>query len=383
MKLFKFFAAIFLSMVMAMHGASAADAVPAEPVQAGNFFQKMDGAIREVGRKASTNLSATMKTTGLSIAADLKATSLSIAGGLALIYLLYEVIQFLGGRTRSMLTVLFDVGIPCAFAAAFIIAYPDMLAKFDAVLDVFRNLGSSNGGNDAFNKILDVYSSVFGNITAAISKAFTANTKFGQLLTNPGAAVANMIDLLATVIFSLAVLFLLLIGVSEVLGLLLIGPFLFAVGVAFGPIMIAGLVTPWTRDYFTKWLQFLVIAAGLQGVINVIFTIAQKLMISVNVGEANGEPTAVALVITAVLLLTINSMVSQAPGIASALFPGTIGVARSAGGSVKEAAKNTARSMKSGTNAAGKGAASVARGGIGGVKNSIRFAQKLGGKKTP
>jgi len=383
MKLFKFFAAIFLCAVMTMHGASAADTAPAAPTEAGNFFQKMDGAVREVGRKASTNLSASMKTTGLAIAADLKTTSLSIAGGLALIYLLYEVLQFLGGRTRSMLTVLFDVGVPCAFAAAFIVAYPDMLAKFDVVLDVFRNLGSNNGGNDAFNKILDVYSTVFANITTAISKAFAANMKFGEFVTNPGAAMTHMIDLLATVIFSIAVLFLLVIGVAEVLGLLLIGPFLFAVGVAFGPIMIAGLVTPWTRDYFTKWLQFIVIAAGLQGVINVIFTIAQKLMLSVNVGEANGEPTAVALVITAVLLLTINSMVSQAPGIASALFPGTIGVARSSGGAVNDAAQKTANTMKKGTNASGKTAASVVRGGIGGVKNSIRFAQKLGGKKTP
>jgi hypothetical protein len=379
MKLLKFLAIVFFFALMATQGARAADTPPADAPQAGNFFASMDGAVREVGRKAGRSLSDTMKGSGYSIAATLTPTALQIAGGLGLIYLLYEIMQFLGGRTKSMLTVLFDVGIPCIFAAAFITQYPILLPKFESILDVFRKMGTSaqGAGGDPFEGILNVYTSVFHIITSAIQKAFSAGLSVVQLLKDPSQFMINWADLLGTILFCLAILVLLMMGVAEVLGLLLIGPFLFAVGTAFGPIMIAGLVTPWTRDYFTKWLQFLVISAGLQGVINVIFTIANNLMQTVGVGGDNAEPTAVVLVITAILLLTINSMISQAPSIASALFPGHVGVARSSGSAAETAMKKAGSGFKSGAKPVGKGAVATGKGMVSGVKMGKKFFGNL------
>lgn len=380
MKIFKLFFAIFFFALMAMHGVSAAE-TPA-PVEAGGFFDSLDGAVREVGRKAGTNLTAAMKSTGYSVAAKLTPTALLIGGGLGLIYLLYEAMQFLSGKTRSMLVVIFDVGIPCVFAAAFITSFPSLLPKFEAVLDVFRTMGTEGaGGATPFDGILNVYASVFQTVAAAMKNAYTNSLSMSTFLTSPGKFVVNYIDLFVTVLFCLVILFVLLTGVSEVLGLLLIGPFLFAVGIAFGPVMIAGLVTPWTRDYFTKWVQFLVISAGLQGVINVIFSIAQNLMHTVGVAQSPGEPTAVSMVIILILLLTINSMVSQAPSIASALFPGHIGVARSNGGALKDAASKGANAGKNVATKAGNVAKATVKGGVGGVKQGIRFAKWVGGSK--
>lgn len=377
MNFLKFITVAFLLALMTLHGASAAE-TPA-PVEAGSFFDKMDGAVREVGRKAGRELGDTLATSGYTIAATVTTTALGIAGALAVVYLLYEVLQFLSGRTTSMLQVLFDVGIPCIFAAAFISQYAMLLPKFEKVLDVFRHLGS--GGQDPFNAILDVYTTVIGKVTSAVGTAFKEVGKafsFSKMLTLSPNVMLALVDLVATVFFALAVLVLLLIGVAEVLGLLLIGPFLFAVGVAFGPIMIAGLVTPWTRDYFSKWLQFIVISAGLTGVINVIFIIAAGLMKSVGVAQNTNEPTAVGLVIMAILMLTINSMVSQAPSIASALFPGHVGVSKSSGGAVVAAGQKAA----AGTKNVGKGIRGTANGVIGGGQRVVRFARsRMGGSK--
>lgn len=397
MNLIKTIAIALLFSLMAMQGARAQDAPPiytADRTQtadagkvpaAGGFFSKMDGAVREVGRKAGRDLGKTLASSGYTVAATMTTTALGIAGALALMYLLYEVLQFLSGRTKSMLQVLFDVGIPCLFAAAFITQYDNLLHMFEGFLDVFRNLAGavSGGASDPFTGILNVYTSVIGKVTDAVQSAFTNTVKAIGLFSGKDGIMVALIDLFLTVLFALGILALLLMGVAEVLGLLLIGPFLFAVGVAFGPIMIAGLVTPWTRDYFTKWLQFLVISAGLSGVINVIFTIAKHLMDSVQIATSSAdEPTAVSLVIIAILILTINSMISQAPSIASALFPGHIGVSKSSGAAATSAAKSAAAGGKN-TFKAGRG---TANGVIGAGQKGFKFAKsRMGGagKATP
>lgn len=341
MNLAKILFSALLVILMAMHSASAAEPAPSshQPAAAGGFFADMDGAIRQFATKADETLAKSMTDSALELAKKASSSALVIGGGLVLIYLMYEIMQFLSGKTRSMLVVLFDIGIPCIFAALLIKEYATILPKFETVLDVIRTLGGAN----PIGAIMDMYGAVLTNVTSAIKHAFeevTAGGKFA-LITNPGAQMLKLADLFLTCLFVLGILALLLMGVSELLGLLLMGPFLYAVGVAFGPIMIAGIVTPWTRDYFTKWLQFLVISAGLTGVINVIFTLAAAIMKKMGVmGYTEGEPTAVSLLILAVLLMTINSMISQAPSIASALFPGHVGVAKSTGQQAKDAVKN-------------------------------------------
>jgi hypothetical protein len=387
MNLIKKILVALLFMAMTLHGASAAStdastAPAAATIDSGAFFAKMDSAVREVGKKAGRDLGKTLATGGYSIADTISTTALGIAGALGLVYLLFEVMQFLSGRTKSMLQVLFDVGIPCIFAAAFITQYGRLLPMFEGFLDVLRHLGGGavGGADDPFNGILSVYTSVIGKITDAIKDAFLAYAGSAIQIIHPGKTLVGLVDLAMTVLFALAILVLLLMGVAEVLGLLLIGPFLFAVGVAFGPIMIAGLVTPWTRDYFTKWLQFLVISAGLTGVINVIFTLAKQLMDSVQVGSAiPGQPTAVGLVIIAILILTINSMISQAPSIASALFPGHVGVSRSSGSeakAVKQAMKGKEGKNKDKSTKLGRGTGN-------GVAGGLKIAGDFAKSKTP
>jgi type IV secretory pathway VirB6-like protein len=136
----------------------------------------------------------------------------------------------------------------------------------------------------------------------------------------------------------------LLISIADVLGLLLLGPFLFAIGIAFGPLMIAGLVTPWTRDYFKKWVQFLVLSAALQAVLTVIISIATTVIGEVkNQMMKSDQPTAVSLFILTILVMLVSSLISQAPAVASAMFPGHIGADSGGGDAANKAAKHVAK----------------------------------------
>lgn len=336
MTISKIFAAFLLCVLMAVAPASAAEPSPSPVQETGDFFSSMSGAVAEFSKDADEKLPARLASAGYEIAASstTKNAALTLAGSLALLYLIYEVVQFLSGHTRSMLQVVVDIGIPVGIAAALIVNYQDQMMSFDKMLDIFRKLGGAN----PIQSIMDMYGSVFGNIGSAIKTTMDNLSNWATAVTDSNKYITYVLDAFAVLLFSIIIAFLLISGIAEVVGLLLLGPFLFAVGVAFGPLMIAGIVTPWTRDYFTKWLQYIVISAGLTGVINVIFGVATQLLNEISRADfTSGEPTAVQLVVVTIVLLTINNMISQAPSIASALFPGHIGASKSAAGAFKQA----------------------------------------------
>jgi len=311
----------------------------AQPQKSGAFFANLEGSMREFNKKINKNLSKVMKDTAVqNIAPKVKKPALAIGGGLALIYLLLESIQFMAGKRNSMVTVLFDVGIPCTFAALLIKNYETRIMQFDELLDVFR---MATLQTDPTSQLMSMYGGVLTDVGKAINSLFVDLVDPIAMVAAPGAWFASLADFLATLIFTLVILYLVLTGIAEVIGLVLFGPFLSAVGMAFGPLLIVGLVTPWTTDYFKKWVQFLVVSAGLTGVINVILSVATSLFGPSGMGllemTGNGEPTAAGMIIVTVLLLTVNSLISQAPSITSALLPGSLGAHRGAGEGVKKA----------------------------------------------
>jgi hypothetical protein len=347
--------------------ANPASAPIATPVasKSGSFFENLEGSMRKFNEKINTDLGATMKHFAVNnVAPKIKQPALVIGSTLALTYLFYEVLQFYAGNRNSMLTVIFDVGIPCCIAAFLIQNYELRVLQFDSMLDVFRMGSIDSGGTNPTNQLMTIYGGILTDIGRALKDLFANVVDVGSILTEPGAWFAGLADFLATVIFLLVILFFILTGISEVMGLLLLGPFLTAVGMAFGPLMIAGLVTPWTTEYFKKWAQFLVISAALTGVINVILSIAGSLLGPSGLGLqglSGGQPTAAGMIIVIVLLLTVNSLISQAPSITNALLPGSIGANRGAAEGMKQAASKSKDSAKSVASGAGKGVKMAAK----------------------
>jgi len=328
------------------------------PAKSGSFFSNLEGSMREFNKKLNNDLGQTMKNYAVNeIAPRIKQPALAIGGGLALLYLLVECLQFFAGNRNSMLTVIFDVGIPCGVAVFLIQNYELRILQFDSMLDVFRmqDIGGAQGPTAL---LMSMYGGILNDVGRAMGTLFLNVVDVGEILTAPGSWFSSFADFLATILFTLVILYFVLTGIAEVMGLLLFGPFLSAVGIAFGPLLIVGLVTPWTTDYFKKWAQFLVISAALTGVINVILSIAGSLLGPSGLGlnQLSGqEPTAAGMIIIVVLLVTVNSLISQAPSITSALLPGTLGAQRGASEGMKKAAERSGNHAKGGAQKTGSG----------------------------
>ena len=314
-------------------------AAQSDAVIQGNFFQNLGDSAKEVASRVSRVSSSTLLGTAKGYASGLIGTGLSIGGALCLIYLCWKVMEHLasGGRGSPPLQILLDVAVPACLAGMFISNYGSYISSLSSLLDAIRNVA---GGTDGLlSNLCSMYQSIFEIVSQAFEDAFEALSEAPNPMT--GDFWLALGDLLMTGIFSIVVCFIAMIGLAEVAGLILMGPFLFAVGVAFGPVFVAGLVTPWTREYTTKWLGFLVSAATLSGVLSVIVALATSVMRTVDVSgaaKAGGGGSAVQMCIACILLLAINSLIAQAPAVASALVPGSIGARSGAGGAVAGAA---------------------------------------------
>ena len=323
----------------------------------GGFFSKLGHLGNVISGKVSNLSTEQFTQTGMNISGSLVTPALVIAGSLSLIYLLFEAVQYLANRSTAPLQIALDVGIPAILAAALISNYSSRMSEFNALLDILRNIGGSPAG--IIDNVVKLYSSVLELVSTCITNAFKAvGSEAWAAITSLGTnsnVMLSLVDLIATILFALLIVALVLLGLAEIVGLLLMGPFLFAIGVAFGPIFLAGLVTPWTRDYTARWVGFIVSAAVLTGVMGILVRISvavfDTLGYQVVIDSAGEMPSALHLAIAAVVLMAINSLIAQAPAIASAITPGTFGARNTAGNAVaagaahmRNNAVNTAKS---------------------------------------
>lgn len=308
----------------------------ADEPQGGGFFKNIGAVAGQIAAKAGSSVTSGMYSAGLGYAARLTSIALAVGGALALAYFLYSVLEFLSDKKGSILNVIFDVAIPAAFVAYLIQNYAGKMDDFNVLLDNFRNIAP-----DPLNGIITYYGQILTMIGKAVME--TIGTLFSReslLGAFQGKLVGNFLDAFATIIFAIVILFIALSGLAEVLGLVLLGPFLFAVGIAFGPIMIASLVTPWTKDYFGKWLGFIVGTAVLTGVVGISIAIASTVLSNLNISTFTADvPISVTLAASAIMIMAVNSIIAQAPSIASAMVPGSIGASQGSGKAVTEAAK--------------------------------------------
>jgi len=335
-----------ISLVLSCGASQAQPAGPSQPPAAenigGGFFNNLYGAANQIKEKASAGVFDTLFNAGLAFARPTVTWALAAAGSLMLVYLMAETLQFMSGRNGSITQLLFDVSLPAALAAYLILNYENLIMQFagsSGFLGQIRNIGG-----DATLTVMDMIGAVLKLISDAISQSWSGLTKAFSVGPNViGAILGGVADVLGTILFSLVIIALCFSSLAEILGLLLLGPFLCAVGVAFGPIFCASLVTPWTRDYFGKWVGFVVGTAVLTGVLAICISIATSLFATFNFASVAGEssPNATTLLIAAIMLMSVNSLISQAPSIASALVPGSIGASRGSAASIHQGWQTT------------------------------------------
>lgn len=308
----------------------------------GGFFSNLEITAQQIGNKFNSDLQQRLGDAGMQYANGLIPFALIIAGGLALVYLMYETLSYLGSSDGSFIQRLFDIGIPAVIAGLLITNYANQIAAFDQdVLSHIRAIGGSPAA-----KVMQFYASILAMIGNSISEAWTA-IDFDWKFWKPELMVLPMVDFVLTIIFCLGVVVIVFSSMAEILGLLLLAPFLYAIAVALGPILISGIVTPWTREYFTKWLGFLIGSAVLAGVLSVVISLAITVFESMGLHSfVEGQSTASKMAMVAIILMAVNNLISQAPSISSALIPGSLGASRSGGSAgfskAKEAGKKGA-----------------------------------------
>lgn len=304
----------------------------------GTFFNNLEDVAKEMRAKTKGSLTGALFNIGMGFAEKIVPVALSVGGGLAIIYVLVEVINMMAGRHTPMVLVIVDIALPVGFCAYVLKNYADIMMVFAGAggfLDAFRNIGG-----DVTLTIMDMYASILTMVGGAIKDSWDAvGIAFSPSLSALSAILTSLFDLIACVLFAIVIILLCFSGLSEIIGLVLMGPFLTAVGVAFGPLFICGLVTPWTREYFSRWLGFIVASAVLSGVVGVCVAIATELFKSFKFAAVSGgiAPSAAGLLIATVAITTINSLIQQAPSIASALVPGSVGASKGSGSALQGA----------------------------------------------
>ncbi|MBK4736076.1 type IV secretion system protein [Noviherbaspirillum pedocola] len=304
----------------ATSGAKLTAAVDSTVQDSGAFFSQIEKIATVAATKFTNAATDSMYTSGMGLANGLVATALEIGGALALFYLMVQFVYMLGDTGGSIKSVLFDVCVPCIVAALLINGFSGYMDMFRGFLDVL-----SSGGSDPVAGLVGFYTGALRMIEVTFAqgtKAIIAAISAGSWST---AAIA-VVDWMGGFLIAIAVLFVIVTGLAEVFGLIILGPFLFAIGVAFGPIFIAGLVTPWTRNFFTTWLHFIIASAMVTGVTRVVVQVTSGLFLSLQIDSlATGTPVAATLGLIGLIVLTFNAILGQVPGIAQALVPGSFG----------------------------------------------------------
>ena len=326
----------------------------------GAFFLELERTTDFVRDRVKTVTSRDLLGAGLGIADGLIVPAMALVGGLAVLHLAVLAIDIMAGRTPA-LQALLDTAIPVSITTMFIGNYKTLMTPFAGLLDVLKNVG---GGIDAtLTKLFSLYKGVF------LIVAFRIFDAFGQILFSIRGGLSGVLyalmELVLSVFFCIVIFFIALASMAQVVALIFMGPFLFAVGVAFGPICIAGLASPWTRDWIRSWFGFMVNAAALTGVTSVLVHLIVTVMDGLQLDQAffgTGPPVAAQLGTLAVLLIAFTSLLSQAPAVTSALFPGTLGARDTGGAAAARAGATAARPMMSAAAVAGGAAGGFAAG---------------------
>ena len=286
----------------------------------GSFFSKIETISITIGAKLKNDFSEKMKATSLEIARNLVVPGLSIGGALSLLYLFFQGIKFLGNsQAKNFTNVIFEVVVLATVAAFLIKNYAVFINSGTGLLNIFANVAGAGLGGD---NIIQFFTSILFMVGLSFKAAFS-NVFDISVLGLGRSLLLAVLDLFFTGVFLLTVLAVTLKILSDCVVFILMGPFLFSIGLAFGPVLIPGLVTPWTRAYFTKWIHFLIASAVLSGVVALVFSLGRFMLEAINFTSFSSAdtPVAINLAISLIFLLAFRTLVRRVPKIVEALVP--------------------------------------------------------------
>lgn len=254
--------------------------------------------------------------------------ALWLAGTLAIITLVWRVLLAMSNR-QSAISAATEVVIFSSIAAL-------LITNFQLVVDQVWNVamvalvGVGLDIGEAFTDFLTAFVHPLG----AVFNKWFIDTKGHQMFS--GTWILSSIDMLGALLMIVAIVILMFMSIANIVGVFIMGPVFFSVGIIFAPFMIATIVSDWTRKWFDQWFNFMVGAAFL----TVTAVAVLKLLTLTLRGAAaslSGGSSILAMLSILLLVAGINKLFSAVPAITDAIFPGRTGAgaAISTGGAAK------------------------------------------------
>lgn len=263
-----------------------------------------------------------LKSNAVSLASGTTTVANAIAGALAAVTLLWAVMVAMVEK-KSVIGATFEVLLFGIVAAALINNYQTVV---DQVWGTANDILSAVGLDipTTFGNFLTSFFTPIGNLVARMVDAFGAGF---WTLDFAGA----VIDSIFSVLLLLVILILLIYSLVHIVGVFVMGPVFFAVGVVFGPIMMATIVSSYTRQWFNQWLNFLVGSAFLSVVAVTVLRLLTLTIENAVTSLATQGSSTLALLGVAILMAMASKLYQAVPSITDAIFPGRTGAGKAIG----------------------------------------------------
>ncbi|WP_163013110.1 type IV secretion system protein [Burkholderia stabilis] len=324
-----------------------------------------------------------------SMASSATPIALTLAGVLALSYFLWGILDSFAGSGESIMGIVVGALVPATIVAAALGSYSALVGTNGGIQGVLTSFTqAATGSSGQSGAVASFMQQIFNTLASAVV-AFLQALGCIPLLKWTIGIIAQVI--LGSIII-LAALILAVISVGELVGVMLTGILMVAIGVAVGPLFVACAVCRWSSDFFKGWLKFLLGASAYQMIISVVLTLVSSLLTAAqtqisSVNPATADSTSGLSIAGLLGLLGITWILThlfkEIPRIASSLFGG----GASGHASFNRAANSMAQAgMQMAAAAAGLPAAVgeaikdvMGGGGGGGVGAAARVGRKLAG----
>ncbi|WP_234265129.1 type IV secretion system protein [Hydrogenophaga sp. NFH-34] len=263
------------------------------------------------------NFAETIKNSALTFAGNLTATANVLGGALALVTLLWKVTLAMVSKT-SVINATFEVLLFGIIAFALINNYALLVNQvWDIATAALSAVGADIGS--AFSDFVTAFLTPVGNAFARW-QAVTSGQGFWSSLFSKAS-----LDWIGTVLMSIVIMLLIIFSIINIVGVFLMGPMFFGVGVIFGPLMIASIVSDFTRKWFDQWLNFMVGSAFLTAVAVAVLKLLTEVIGTTVKTIADGTSSTLGLMGVALLMASAAKLFGAVPAITDAIFPGRTG----------------------------------------------------------
>ena len=225
-----------------------------------------------------------------SMAASATPIALGLAGVLALSYFLWGVLDSLAGSGDSLMGIAVGSLIPAAIVAACLGSYSALVSTNGGVQGILSSFTQAATGSTTGSAAIASFAQQMFNVFASSVKALFQGLGCINIWSWTVGIALQLI--LGSLILLIGLAFA-VIAVGELVGVLLTGIIMVAIGVAVGPLFVACAVSRWSAGFFQQWLKFLLGASAYQMIISVVLSLVSAMLTAAQSQISSVNPAAI------------------------------------------------------------------------------------------